>query len=496
MSAVAVALGAAVAGTLACSAGAAEPGDTGSGGERPAQARSAAAQAQQIREDFNGDGYNDLAVGAPGNADFTGYLSIVYGSASGLDPATRTVIDQNTPGVPDTAEPGDYFGDTLAARDLDGDGITDLAVLSRGETTEAPRGEGSVTLLWGAKAGLSGKDAALLRPGQGEQVFGLGSNLTGGDFNGDGDQDLLMWRGGDGGHSVLRGPFTRTGTWAGEQKVELTQGDSEVMSVVAGDVTGDGADDLAVLESMEEMARPGDFFTGGKNGLRHSSTLPHGATGAIGDFDKDGYGDLAYRAVPGGVVENLPYDSGTVKVRYGTASGPGQRTATFTQATPGVPGANEKADQFGGTLAAGDVTGDGYADLAAGVPFEAIGDKKEAGSFVLLKGGAKGLTGTGAQAMSQDFAAVPGVAEASDRFGGAVRLLDFGKDAKADLAVSAPGENEKNGAAWYFPGGAKGLTTSGVRSFAPGDVGAPAAAAGFGRTFGGSVYAPLWGQDF
>ena len=489
MSAVAVVLGAAMTGAVALSASAAE-----SGGTAGATGTGASAKAQQIREDFNGDGYNDLAVGAPRNADSAGYVTVVYGSATGLDPATRTVIDQNTPGVPDTAEAGDRFGDSLTARDLDGDGITDLAVRSSTEQVDSPRGDGTVTLLWGAKGGLSGAGAALVDRDAGEQVYGLGTNLTGGDFDGDGHQDLLMHRG-EGGYSVLRGPFTRDGKWAAEQKVNLTEGDSGVITVIAGDVTGDGADDLVVLESMEEMARPGDFFKGGKNGLQHSSTLPQGATGAIADFDKDGYGDLAYREVPEGVVENLPYDSGTVKIRYGSASGPSTRTATFTQATAGVPGANEDGDQFGGTLSAGDVNGDGYADLAVGVPYEAIGDRADAGSFVLLKGGSKGLTGTGAQAMSQDFAGVPGVAEAKDRFGGQLRLLDYGKDGKADLAVSAPDENDGNGAVWYFAGAATGLTTDGVRSFAPGDVGSPAAAAGFGTTFGGSVFAPLSGQN-
>ncbi|MGW7518734.1 FG-GAP-like repeat-containing protein [Streptomyces sp. NPDC054796] len=451
--------------------------------------------AQQVREDFNGDGYQDLAIGAPGTYgqdSSAGYVAVVYGSPTGLDPATRTVLGQDSPGVPGAAERGDLFGHRLVARDLDGDGLTDLAVSSPGESRANPVGAGSATVLWGARSGLSGQGSVVVDPGE-DETYGVGDDLTGGDFDGDGAQDLLMFRGDARGYTVLRGPFTRAGAPASEEAVELTTGDSYVLSLAAGDVTGDGADDLFVLQSFEEMGRGTRFFAGGDDGLTARGTLlPSAATGAVGDFDKDGFGDYAYRQVPGGVVENLPYDSGTVKVLYGTASGPGTRTATFTQATAGVPGTSEANDQFGATLSAGDVNGDGYDDLAAGVPFEAIGTKKAAGSTVLLRGAKAGLTGTGAQAFHQDSAGVGGVAEAGDRFGGAVRLLDSSGDGKAGLAVSAPGENGGNGAVWSLRGASGGLTATGSRAFGPGALGAPATTARFGASFAGPAYAPLW----
>ncbi|GAB2772542.1 hypothetical protein [Streptomyces daliensis] len=486
--AAAVGLAAALTGGLTLTAGAAAP---------DAQAARQAAQhaPQQVREDFNGDGYQDLAIGAPGTYgqdSSSGYVAVVYGSPTGLDPATRTVLGQHSPGVPGTAERGDLFGHRLVARDLDGDGLTDLAVSSPGESRANPAGSGSVTVLWGARSGLSGQGSVVVDPGE-DETYGVGDDLTGGDFDGDGAQDLLMFRGEARGYSVLRGPFTRAGAPASESPVELTTGDSYVQSLAAGDVTGDGADDLFVLQSFEEMGRGTRFFAGGEDGLTaRGALLPSAATGAVGDFDKDGFGDFAYRAVPGGVVENLPYDSGTVKVVHGTASGPGTRTAAFTQATAGVPGTSEEGDQFGATLSAADVNGDGYDDLAAGVPFEAIGPKKAAGSAVLLRGARGGLTGTGAQAFHQDTAGVGGVAEAGDRFGGAVRLLDSSGDGKAGLAVSAPGENGGNGAVWSLRGASGGLTATGSRSFGPGALGAPATTARFGASFAGPAYAPLW----
>jgi hypothetical protein len=492
--ALAVALGTAVAGALALDAGAAEPSQTGDAPRKPDRVADRKADEQRkVKEDFNGDGFQDLAVGAPENAESTGYITVVYGSGKGLDPSTRTVVDQDTPGVPGDASDGDRFGGALAAADLDGDGLTDLAVAAEGDERQQPSGSGSVTLLWGAKDGLSGKDAAVLDPGT-KETYGLGRNLTAGDFDGDGKQDLAMQRDD---YGVVSGPFTRDGKFADEQRLKLTADGADVMALVPGDVTGDGADDLVVMRAFEEASREALFFKGGEDGLKPGSGLKghEGATGAIGDFDGDGYGDLAYRDVPEGIIENLPFDSGTVRVVYGSKSGPSKRNATFTQATSGVPGANEKNDQFGGTLSAGDVDGDGYDDLAAGVPFEAIGSKKEAGSFVVLDGGAKGLTGKGAQAMSQDFEGVPGDAAAGELLGAAVRLNDHDKDGKAELSVAAPGEAKGSGAVWSFPGGADGVETAGARTFAPGDVGAPSEGARFGTTFGNVAGAPLWGVD-
>ncbi|MGW8378309.1 FG-GAP-like repeat-containing protein [Streptomyces sp. ODS28] len=484
--ALAAGVGAVIAGAVVTTAGA---GPLAPDERDAAQAQSAhsatgasakPAKKQRLREDFNGDGYNDLVIAAPEGSGKAGYVTVVYGSAKGLDRSTRTVISQNTPGVPGEAKAGNRFGDGLVARDLDGDGVTDLAVQSAG----------AHVILWGAKGGgLSGKGAVRTVDA---------SDAVGGDFDGDGKQDLFVAQGSfTGKGELLRGPFTRDGKPASRQAVDLSDGDSETYGLAAGDITGDGADDVVVLRAMEESSRPGALFVGGKKGLtKKNDDAPEALGATVGDFDGDGHGDLAYRVAPGGVVEGPWDDAGTVKVRYGTASGLGKRTATFTQATPGVPGAHEKGDLFGASLAAGDVTGDGRDDLAVGVPGEAIGSKKKAGSTVLLKGSAKGLTGTGAQAFSQDTAGVPGVAEANDEFGTNTRLLDFDKNGRADLAVSAAGENDFAGAVWAFPGTGSGLDTAKGISFAPGDVGAPAQGATFGAEFANSTPSPLWGiQD-
>lgn len=430
--------------------------------------------------DFDCDGYADVAASAPGGSIAgrarAGYITVVHGSASGADTGRRQVISQASAGVPGEPAADARFGFRTVARDLDGDGCTDLAVQASGTA--------SAIVLWGSARGLSGGTALPAAAGTD------GENLVGGDFNGDGHADLVggstlseEW----GDLRVLYGPFDRGGAPA--VTGDLSTGEVfEPRDLAAGDVTGDGKDDLVSLHDFEEMAKPTHFWRATADGFEPGAdNIVSGDTATIGDVDGDGFGDLVLRTVPGGVVENLPYDEGTVKVVYGSAAGPGSRTTVIGQGTAGVPGAGEEGDQFGDALDAGDVNADGYADIAVGVPYEDIaGGGVDAGAFVLLKGGAKGLTGSGAQAFHQHTSGVPGVAEAGDRFGAALALLDTDADGRADLAAGAPGEDGTTldtGAGWVLRGADGGLTTAGVVSYGPGALGAPEAGARLGDAY-------------
>ncbi|MFI0777528.1 FG-GAP and VCBS repeat-containing protein [Streptomyces sp. NPDC021212] len=452
-----------------------------------AEARATTA-ASAPRVDFNKDGYADLAVSAPaGTVDGkskAGYVAVVYGSASGTDTGHRQIVSQATEGVPGDPAASAYFGGETVARDLDGDGYTDLAI----QVGNKP----AVTVLWGSANGLTG--GTQLPEGDGDN-FGY-SIIAGGDFNGDGHADLvdevIVNKGSDfderTGLRVRFGPFTREGKAAGSATVDTDKIDRPT-SLTAGDLNGDGKDELVSTHAFEEMSENTLVWKGGTDGLGKTPTrLTDAATTTIGDVDKDGYGDLIVRTVPGGVVEDLPNDHGTLKVFYGTASGPSTtRTKTIDQNTAGVPGVNEDGDQFGYSLSADDVNGDGYADVAVGIPYEDLeAGQKDAGSVVQLYGGSGGLSGTGAQAFTQDTAGVPGVAEAGDRFGAAVGLADTNGDGAADLSAGAPDEDgayTSSGAAWVLRGKPAGLTTDGVVSFGPDTLGAPEAGAALGAGF-------------
>ncbi|KOV73889.1 MULTISPECIES: FG-GAP repeat protein [unclassified Streptomyces] len=99
----------------------------------------------------------------------------------------------------------------------------------------------------------------------------------------------------------------------------------------------------------------------------------------------------------------------------------------------------------------------------------------------MLRGSPGGLTTTGAARYSQDTTGIPGSAEFNDVFGSQVRLADYNRDGKADLAVSAPGENEDNGAVWQLRATSGGLSTSGISVYGPMECGV-SSGSGIGET--------------
>ncbi|MFF1767983.1 FG-GAP repeat domain-containing protein [Streptomyces sp. NPDC058249] len=113
-----------------------------------------------VRQDFDGDGYEDLAVAAPSatvsGRTRAGYVAVLYGSAAGLRTGDKKVYTQASPGIPGTVEKDDRFGTRLATADLDGDGFTDLLVESGGEHWQQGGidRQGSRTVLWGGRGGF------------------------------------------------------------------------------------------------------------------------------------------------------------------------------------------------------------------------------------------------------------------------------------------------------------------------------------------------------
>ncbi|MFE0189816.1 FG-GAP-like repeat-containing protein [Streptomyces sp. NPDC058989] len=144
------------------------------------------------------------------------------------------------------------------------------------------------------------------------------------------------------------------------------------------------------------------------------------------DFNGDGYRDYATYS-PG----HSP-GSGVV-VTFGTATGPGTRTQVIDQSSPGVPGADEDGDLFGGVMAPGDFNADGYADLAVTAYGEDIDGRTEQGSVTILWGGAGGLSGG---------TAVPnmGAKRSDGHFGRDLAVGDFDGDGKKDLAAISAGK--------------------------------------------------------
>ncbi|MET9558154.1 FG-GAP and VCBS repeat-containing protein [Streptomyces sp. NPDC006645] len=454
---------------------------------------SAVAAPSGMEGDFNGDGYRDLAIAAPlgkisGKAR-AGYVAVVYGTKNGLDKSKRTIISQATTGIPGTPETSDYFGDRLTTGDLDGDGYTDLVVGVHGERIGDTDSYGVLTVVWGGASGLkSAVDISAPLPKYRNE---LGWGLASGDFDGNGRTDLAVVNLAAPELNIFKGPVSRTGKAAGLTGIDtLSQTGINADKIIAGNVNGDAATDLLVMgqeESGDGYRTRSVLYKGGTTGLKASSKVAGGYEAAIADVDKDGYGDI----VTGNFMEKSTDEpngglGGAITVTYGSAAGLSTRTPVrITQDTTAVVGTAKKGDRFGWSLAAGDTNRDGYADIAIGATGEATGSKRGTGTVTVLRGSAKGLTGTSSKSFTQDTAGVPGAAEAEDQFGGSVELTDSNNDGRAELVAGAFAENAGAGSIWLFKSGTSGVTATGSTSFGAASVGGPAGLSYFGEVLAG-----------
>lgn len=454
---------------------------------------SAVAAPSGMQGDFNGDGYRDLAIAAPlgkiSGKTGAGYVAVVYGTKNGLDKSKRTIISQATTGIPGTPEKGDNFGDRLTTGDLDGDGYTDLVVGVHAERIGATDSFGVITVVWGGASGLkSAVDISAPLPKYRNE---LGWGLASGDFDGDGRTDLAAVNIAAPELNIFKGPVSRAGKAAGLVGIDTySQTGINADRIVAGNVNGDGATDLLVMgqeESGDAYRTRSVLYKGGQSGLKASSKVAGGYEAVISDVDKDGYGDI----VTGNFMEKSADEpngglGGAITVTYGSAAGLSTRTPVrITQDTTGVPGTAKKGDRFGWSLAAGDTNRDGYADVAIGAPNEVTGSKRATGTVTVLRGSAKGLTGTGSKSFTQDTAGVPGAAEAEDQFGASVELTDSNNDGRAELVAGAFAENEGAGSVWLFKSGTSGITATGSTSFGAASVGGPSGLSYFGDVLAG-----------
>jgi hypothetical protein len=305
---------------------------------------------------FNGDGFDDLAIASPALNTNAGAIRIAYGGASGLA-VPGTVIDQDTPGVEDTREAQDLFGYSLAAGDFDGNGGDDLAVGVVNENQV-----GFVQVLFSTASGIDPALDLLLSQdavaGNGELNDQFGFALAAADFDGDGKDDLAIGSPGEalGGSNEI----TNTGM------VVVVYGSTSASFDLAHTQAWGQGGILGV-----DTAEIGDRF---------------GAALAAGDFDADGYADLAIGQPEEDVTGT---NDGALTVHMGGPNGFSQLRARFLAAgTDGLSGPIQAHSNYGFAAASGDFDGDGSADLVIGAPYHnQDGTILDSGLEVILYGG-------------------------------------------------------------------------------------------------------------
>lgn len=399
--------------------------------------------------DFDGDGADDLAMGAPLGADGglvgSGAVVLRYGGGG------VQFLLQSGSGLA-VAEAGDRFGTALAAGDLDCDGYDDLAVGIPWEDVGNSLDTGAVLVFYGSAAGLPSTAGDLLLLADvddaGNQNFAdFGSVLTVLDYGT--ARELAI---GSPSHDI---------------PIAIDLG---AVYVVPHECPGVGFQTASTLRLIQGV--------GGVSGFPDIGDS-FGSAMATGDFNGDGRVDLGV-GVPGNHWGPTP--EGAIQVFYGAVSGLGiGDDEQWYQGSAGVPGTAEDGDQFGAALAAADFDGDGYDDLAVGVPGEDVGALAEAGGVDILYGSAAGISGVGAQYFDQDTPEVINSVEAMDHFGQALAAGDFSGNGIADLAIGVPDENfgvfADAGIVNVLYGTPSGLTAHGSQGLSEDSLPAPAASA-------------------
>jgi hypothetical protein len=246
--------------------------------------------------------------------------------------------------------------------DFNHDGFDDLVVPAPGESVGSISEAGAITIMYGSAQGLTGNGSVTIDqdtpgvPDVARPRAEFGYTHAEGDFNGDGFTDLAVSSVETIGATARAGAVTVF--WGSAQGITTTG---------SVEFTGDSA---GVPDAQAAFA----YF---------------GSATAAGDFDGDGHTDLAISA--DGAPVGSAHDAGLVTYLKGGPSGLTATGQELHQGVPGMTGTPENGDEFGFSMAAGDLDGDGRADLVIGTPSEGTATAALTGEVDIVYGQPTGL---------------------------------------------------------------------------------------------------------
>lgn len=334
---------------------------------------------------------------------------------------------------------------------------TSVAISAKASSGQRPSGDGQPGIAYrhvvtGPAGSLTSRTAA--KASGAEESVRRQPKWLRSDFNGDGVSDLAI-----SGISLGRRGNARA-----------------VVLIVYGTVHG-------LRSAGNQRLRASSF---GGNTVRSPSFEERIRSVAVGDFDDDGYGDLAISFL---TLTTLPdREVGKVGVIYGSSRGlVAKRSQIWDQSVLGrLPGHRRSSgDSEGATLVAGDFGRGGADDLAVGESWR----NGSRGTVTVLYGSSSGLRAVERQVWSQASRGVSGKAMALNRFGSALAAGDFGRSAHSDLAIGTPGDLSEDGLKHIagvvdvLYGSGRGLTARGSQHWSqrtPGVLGKAHKGEGFG----------------